>query len=165
MVIDKDGFRLNVGIIVMNKQGQLLWARRRYMHEAWQFPQGGIQENETPEQAMYRELDEELGLSQSQVKILSESRHWFSYLLPKMFVREHQKPICIGQKQRWFLLQLAVGDHCVNVNKAEKPEFDAWRWVDYWYPLQHVVEFKKSVYEKALNEFLPVSKMISEEFR
>ena len=164
-MIDKDGFRLNVGIIVMNKQGQLLWARRRYMHEAWQFPQGGIQERETPEEAMYRELDEELGLSQSQVKILAESKHWFSYRLPKMFVREYQKPVCIGQKQRWFLLQLTAGDYSVNLNKGDKPEFDAWRWVDYWYPLQQVVDFKKPVYEKALNEFLPILKTMSEELR
>ena len=82
-----------------------------------------------------------------------------------MFVREHQKPVCIGQKQRWFLLQLTVGDHCVNLNKGEKPEFDAWRWVDFWYPLQQVVDFKKSVYEKALNEFSPILKTMSEELR
>ena len=152
-MIDKEGYRLNVGIIVVNKIGQALWARRRYMHDAWQFPQGGIQEGEEPVDAMYRELEEELGLQHHQVKILAQSQHWFSYLLPKLYIRTHQKPLCIGQKQKWFLLELIDRDHCVNLSLGNKPEFDAWRWVDYLYPLDHVVDFKKEVYRQALDEF------------
>ena len=155
-MIDEDGYRLNVGIIVFNKAGKLLWARRTHMHEAWQFPQGGIQENELPVDAMYRELEEELGLKRSHVDLVYESRHWFSYQLPKVFIRTYQKPLCIGQKQKWFLLKLVGHDQTVNLSFGPKPEFDAWRWVDYWMPLEQVIEFKKDVYQKVLDEFASV---------
>jgi len=104
-VIDPDGFRPNVGIILTNDAGQVLWARR-INQNAWQFPQGGINSNETPEQALYRELNEEVGLEQQDVKILACTRGWLRYRLPQRLVRTHSQPLCIGQKQKWFLLRL-----------------------------------------------------------
>lgn len=157
-MIDRDGFRANVGIIVANSTGRVLWARR-YGHDAWQFPQGGMAEGETPEQAMYRELNEEVGLDPQHVRVLAVTRGWLRYRLPRRFVRPDQQPPCIGQKQRWFLLQLEAADEQIRLDRQKPAEFDRWQWVSYWYPLNQVVSFKREVYRKALRElqpFLPV---------
>ena len=92
-MIDSDGFRSNVGIIVANDQGQLLWARRVGGRDAWQFPQGGIAQGESPEEALYRELNEEVGLSQSAVEVLGATRGWLRYKLPKRYIRKNQSPV------------------------------------------------------------------------
>lgn len=153
-MIDADGFRPNVGIILANPQGQVLWARRTG-HEAWQFPQGGIAENESPEQAMYRELWEEVGLDPADVRVLACTRGWLRYRLPRRFVRQGNNPLCIGQKQKWFLLQMLSADERVVLTKTQPAEFDGWRWVSYWYPLNQVVAFKREVYRRALMELAP----------
>ncbi len=154
-VIDSEGFRPNVGIILTNRDGRLLWARRIHQ-EAWQFPQGGIRELETPCQAMYRELGEEIGLERRHVEVLGSTRGWLRYRLPKRYIRYAQEPICIGQKQVWFMLRLISEERHVRLDLSDKPEFDSWRWVDYWYPLGEVVSFKRKVYRKALNELAPL---------
>jgi len=153
-VIDADGFRPNVGIILANRAGQVLWARR-CGHDAWQFPQGGISENESPEQAMYRELWEEVGLEQPDVRLIAATRGWLRYRLPRRYVRQDNNPVCIGQKQKWFLLQMLAEDERVSLTCTHPPEFDGWRWVSYWYPLNQVVSFKREVYRKALVELAP----------
>ncbi|HEX4869950.1 MAG TPA: RNA pyrophosphohydrolase [Moraxellaceae bacterium] len=153
-MIDADGFRPNVGIILANGQGQVLWARR-CGHDAWQFPQGGISDNESPEEAMYRELWEEVGLEQPDVRIIAQTRGWLRYRLPRRFVRQDNNPVCIGQKQKWFLLQMLAGDERVSLTCTQPAEFDGWRWVSYWYPLNQVVAFKREVYRKALLELAP----------
>lgn len=153
-MIDADGFRPNVGIIVANAAGQVLWARR-CGHDAWQFPQGGISENESPEEAMYRELWEEIGLEQPDVRIIASTRGWLRYRLPRRFVRQDNNPVCIGQKQKWFLLQMLSDDDRVTLDCTRPQEFDGWRWVSYWYPLNQVVSFKREVYRKALIELAP----------
>lgn len=150
-MIDSDGFRPNVGIILANAQGQVLWARR-IGQDAWQFPQGGINTDETPEQALYRELHEEVGLEPPDVEIISCTRGWLRYRLPKRMVRHNSHPVCIGQKQKWFLLRLLSDDRAVSMDHSPKPEFDGWRWVSYWYPLGQVVPFKREVYRRALKE-------------
>jgi len=154
-VIDKDGFRPNVGIILCNEQNQVLWAQRA-RHDSWQFPQGGIKVNETPEQAVYRELMEEVGLEQQHVEILGETTGWLRYRLPKRYLRYGNKPLCIGQKQRWFLLRFIGKEEDVKLDQYEKPEFDDWRWVNYWTPTKEIVFFKRRVYEKALHELAPL---------
>ncbi len=153
-VIDADGFRPNVGIIIANRQGQLLWARR-VGQNAWQFPQGGIKANETPHQALYRELEEEIGLTAADVEMLACTRGWLRYRLPRRMIRTHSRPVCIGQKQKWFLLKIRCQDSRVCVDTTAKPEFDGWRWVSYWYPLGQVVSFKREVYRRALRELAP----------
>ena len=125
-MIDSDGYRPNVGIVICNRKGQVLWAKR-YGQNSWQFPQGGINDNETAEQAMYRELYEEVGLGKKDVKLLYTSKHWLRYKLPKRLLRYDSKPVCIGQKQRWFLLQLLVDEKSVDMNSTKSPEFDGWR--------------------------------------
>ncbi|MFC0226250.1 RNA pyrophosphohydrolase [Serratia aquatilis] len=151
-MIDDDGYRPNVGIVICNRQGQVLWARRFGQH-SWQFPQGGINAGETPEQAMYRELFEEVGLSKKDVRILALTRNWLRYKLPKRLVRWDTKPVCIGQKQKWFLLQLTCNDADINMQRSSTPEFDGWRWVSFWYPVRQVVSFKRDVYRRVMKEF------------
>lgn len=155
-MIDDDGFRPNVGIIIANRQGQVLWARRVGGQDAWQFPQGGIQDKETPEQALYRELYEEVGLRRQQVRVLAVTRGWLRYRLPKRLVRAHSKPLCIGQKQKWYLLELVDDDSAVRLHSnGGKAEFDHWCWSSYWFPLGQVVSFKREVYRRALKELAP----------
>ncbi|AGB83772.1 RNA pyrophosphohydrolase [Serratia rubidaea] len=151
-MIDDDGYRPNVGIVICNRQGQVLWARR-YGQHSWQFPQGGINPGETAEQAMYRELFEEVGLSKKDVRILASTRNWLRYKLPKRLVRWDTKPVCIGQKQKWFLLQLMCSDADINMQRSSTPEFDGWRWVSFWYPVRQVVSFKRDVYRRVMKEF------------
>ncbi|MBF8268614.1 MAG: NUDIX hydrolase [Gammaproteobacteria bacterium] len=153
-MIDSDGYRANVGIILANGQGQLFWARRAGM-DAWQFPQGGIRKNESVECAMYRELREETGLNPQDVIILSYIEGWLRYRLPKRYIRKRTSRVCIGQKQKWFLLQL-LDESKIQLDVAERPEFDHWRWIDFWQPAREVVEFKQQVYKKALQHFEPI---------
>ncbi|AKJ43086.1 RNA pyrophosphohydrolase [Pragia fontium] len=160
-MIDDDGYRPNVGIVICNKQGQVLWARRFGQH-SWQFPQGGINPGETPEQAMYRELFEEVGLSRKDVRILGYTRNWLRYKLPKRLVRWDTKPVCIGQKQKWFLLQLLSSEADINMQRSGTPEFDGWRWVSYWYPVRQVVSFKRDVYRRVMKEFSPIVMLLQE---
>ena len=153
-MIDSDGFRPNVGIILVNSLGQVLWARR-CGQDAWQFPQGGINADETAEQAMYRELHEEIGLTKKDVEILGVTRGWLRYRLTKRMIRRNQFPLCIGQKQKWFMLRMLSHDEAVKIDCSDTPEFDGWRWVSYWYPVGQVVSFKKEVYRKAMRELSP----------
>lgn len=150
-MIDEEGYRLNVGIILSNADSKLLWARR-IGQEAWQFPQGGIQEDETPEQALLRELWEEVGLSPEHVEIAGCTQGWLHYNLPRHLVRYGSRPVCIGQKQIWFLLHLRGDEREIHLGRSATPEFDAWRWVDYWCPVTEVVGFKRAVYQRALTE-------------
>ena len=159
-MIDSDGFRPNVGIIIFNDEGQLLWAKR-LGQDAWQFPQGGVQRNETPHQAVLRELNEEVGLDPEDVEIVANTEQWLRYRLPTHLIRQNSYPVCIGQKQKWYLLRLLSDPRKVRLDQAEKPEFDHWRWVSYWYPLNQVVAFKRDVYRKALEELIaPLSRAL-----
>ncbi len=133
----------------------MLWARR-LGQSSWQFPQGGIKRDETAEQALYRELHEEVGLEPDDVEILGSTRSWLRYKLPRRFIRYHSRPLCIGQKQRWFVLRLLSDDNAVRLDLSDQPEFEEWRWVDYWLPLKEIVFFKRRVYERALRELEPV---------
>lgn len=137
--------------MVANDQGQLLWARR-VGQDSWQFPQGGIAAGESPEEALYRELYEEVGLAPEAVEIRACTRGWLRYRLPQRFIRKGQQPRCIGQKQKWFLLRMLADDSAVKVDSDHSPEFDDWRWVSYWYPLSQVISFKREVYRSALKE-------------
>lgn len=154
-MIDAEGFRPNVGIVLSNSRGQLFWGRR-VGQNAWQFPQGGIKSHERPLDALYRELEEEVGLQAHQVEILGCTRGWLRYRLPPYLVRQHQRPLCIGQKQVWFMLRMLASDDEVCLNACGRPEFDDWRWVDYWHPLREVVFFKRGVYRRALGELAPL---------
>lgn len=155
MVVNEMVYRLNVGIILSNEKGGLFWARRKGI-DAWQFPQGGIDEDETPLEAMYRELEEEIGLQPENVSLLGSTKQWLRYKIPKQYIRYGHKPLVMGQKQKWFLLRLAVGEENIRLDLGESPEFDQWRWVEYWYPPHEVIFFKRKVYCQALKELEPL---------
>jgi len=152
--IDAEGFRANVGIILANADGKLLLAGR-IGNKGWQFPQGGMLVGETEEIAMYRELHEEVGLRPADVAVLGATQDWLRYRLPDKYVRRGSKPLCIGQKQRWFMLKLLGSEDRVRFDRCDSPEFDRWRWVDFWKPVNEVIYFKRRVYASALHELGP----------
>jgi putative (di)nucleoside polyphosphate hydrolase len=154
-VIDSEGYRANVGIILCNAHNRVFWAKR-IGQRSWQFPQGGIHREELPEHAMFRELTEEVGLLPEHVQIMGRTEGWLHYRLPKRLIRRDSRPTCIGQKQVWFLLRMVGDENDVRLDLSERPEFDHWRWVDYWYPLKAVVPFKRQVYFQALRELAPL---------
>jgi putative (di)nucleoside polyphosphate hydrolase len=150
-MLDRDGYRPNVGIILANGRNEVFWGKRVNQH-AWQFPQGGIKHGEAPEQAMYRELGEETGLKPEHVRVLGRTRHWLRYEVPEKWVRRDWRGTYRGQKQIWYLLRMVGRDCDIRLRTSDKPEFDAWRWQEYWVPLETVIEFKRDVYQQALTE-------------
>lgn len=150
--IDSHGYRANVGIVLMNQDHKVFLGGRAGAR-GWQFPQGGIRRGERPEQALYRELGEELGLGRDQVVEVAATRGWLRYRLPPQFVRRDSTPLCIGQKQRWFLLRLAAADAALRFDSTgAPPEFDRWRWAGWWDAVGDVIWFKRRVYARALHE-------------
>ncbi len=149
--IDDEGFRANVGIILTNDLGKLMLAGR-VGNKGWQFPQGGMLLDEEPQQAMFRELHEEIGLGPADVEVLGVTSDWLRYRLPDKFIRRNSTPLCIGQKQRWFMLRLVSSAENVRFDLSDEPEFDRARWVDFWRPVNEVIYFKRRVYARALHE-------------
>ena len=150
-MIDIDGYRPNVGIIIINDEKKVLLAKR-LNENAWQFPQGGINDKESTEDAMYRELKEEVGLSHNHILVIEKTKGWLRYDVPKNWIRNNSQQKYRGQKQVWFLLKFVGEDTDIFLRNTTKPEFDDWKWVSYWIPLEKVVDFKKDVYKKALSE-------------
>ena len=155
-LLDKNGYRSNVAIILSDGKGRVLLAKR-IGQASWQFPQGGIDSDEMPQEALYRELNEEVGLNKSDVEVLQESRQWLKYRIPRNMQRKRTKPICVGQKQKWFFLKLLADESRIKLDMTESPEFDEWQWVNYWYPLTAVIAFKQKVYQQALQEFAKIN--------
>ncbi len=151
-MIDAEGYRPNIGIILLNAEDKVFWAKR-IGQPSWQFPQGGMQEGEDVEQAMYRELREETGLNAEDVEILYVTERWLRYKLPRKLVRKNSNVDFVGQTQKWFFLRLIAKPEKINLSRSMTPEFDSWSWVSYWYPLRYVVSFKRGVYRKAMLEF------------
>ena len=152
-MVDKDGYRPNVAIVLCNAKNEVFWGKRIREH-SWQFPQGGIKLGESPEDAMFRELEEETGLRREHVKILGRTKGWLHYNVPSHWVKREWRGTYRGQKQIWYLLRLTGRDHDVRLRASSHPEFDAWRWHDYWVPLDSVIEFKRTVYKQALQQLV-----------
>jgi putative (di)nucleoside polyphosphate hydrolase len=155
-MLDREGYRPNVGIVLLNGRNEVFWGKRVGQH-SWQFPQGGIQHGESPEQAMYRELHEEVGLLPEHVQIIGRTRDWLRYDVPEEYLRRQHatrihRTAYRGQKQIWFLLRLVGLDSDIQLRASDHPEFDAWRWVPFWIQLDTVIDFKREVYELALSE-------------
>jgi putative (di)nucleoside polyphosphate hydrolase len=150
-MLDREGYRPNVGIVLLNSRNQVFWGKRLRTH-SWQFPQGGIKYGESPEQAMFRELHEEVGLRADHVRVIARTRDWLRYHVPEQYIRKDARGHYKGQKQIWFLLMLTGRDSDLDLRASDHPEFDAWRWNDYWVPLEMVIEFKREVYQMALTE-------------
>ena len=151
-MLDKDGFRANVGIVISDGRGRVLLAKR-LGQDAWQFPQGGVDKGESAEQALFRELYEEVGLKASDVRIVQRTKKWLRYRIPPSMQRKRSKPLCIGQKQKWFFLELTGDPASIRFDTYGAPEFDGWEWVNYWYPIQSVGALKRNVDKRALTEF------------
>ncbi|MDH5512060.1 MAG: RNA pyrophosphohydrolase [Gammaproteobacteria bacterium] len=154
-MIDEHGYRPNVGIILCNYVNQVFWARR-CGQDGWQFPQGGIRANEPVADAMYRELREEVGLSPGHIEILGRTRDWLHYDIPEQYRRRNPHSPFRGQKQIWYLLRLIGAEKDVRLDSCERPEFEEWRWIDYWSALDHIISFKRAVYVQALTELEPL---------
>lgn len=155
-MLDREGYRPNVGIVLLNSRNEVFWGKRVGQH-SWQFPQGGIAHGESPEQAMYRELHEEVGLLPEHVQIIGRTRDWLRYDVPEEYLRRQHatrvhRAAYRGQKQIWFLLRLVGLDSDIQLRATEHPEFDAWRWVPFWIQLDAVIGFKREVYQLALSE-------------
>jgi putative (di)nucleoside polyphosphate hydrolase len=155
-IIDTEGFRANVGIVLLSSSSQV-FVGRRAGGRGWQFPQGGMRDGEEPQDTAYRELHEEVGLHPEDVELVGSTASWLSYRLPPRYIRHHQLPLCIGQKQRWFLLRVRRDDVQFNLRSTDTPEFDRWRWVNYWNPVREVIYFKRPVYASALEELAPLA--------
>ena len=138
-------------MVVMNNNGQVLICRRKGT-ENWQFPQGGIDNNELLEEAMYRELYEEVGLKRFDVSIIGKTNHAIKYDIPSSIRSKVLGGKFKGQLQTWFLLKIKDDNYSINLNCDDFPEFDMFDWVSYWYPMTKIVEFKKEAYREALIE-------------
>ena len=149
-----DGYRPNVGIILFNHRNKVFWARR-CGHDGWQFPQGGIRSDETLEQALYRELREEVGLEPGHVKVVARTRNWLHYDLPDSYMRRlryKSRRNFKGQKQIWYLLRLIGDESEVQLDTCDKPEFDDWMWKDWAAAVDEIIGFKRNVYRTAFSE-------------
>ena len=154
-MIDPDGYRPNVAIVLLNDESRVFWAQRS-SNDGWQFPQGGMRTDETPLEAMYRELREETGLNPGHVELLGSTPGWLRYRLPRRYQRHYSKPLCIGQKQVWFLLRFLGDDSAFSFDHCAEPEFCTFKWVDFWYPADNVIAFKRTVYRQALSLLEPM---------
>jgi len=153
-----DGYRPNIGIVLMNRFGKVLWARRAG-RDGWQFPQGGVEHHESLEDALFRELYEEVGLQDCHVSLLAHTSRWMRYDLPRNFLRRARQRgdrKFRGQKQIWCLLALNGDDSLVSLSATKKPEFDMWVWTDWWSAVQQIVDFKRPVYESVWLELNPL---------
>lgn len=155
-VIDEQGYRANVGIILLNHNATRVFWARRIRQKSWQFPQGGLNMGDQALSALYRELYEEVGLRPQDIEILAATKGWFKYRLPPHMIRA-KTPHYVGQKQKWFLLRLIGPEEHINLKASDDPEFDSWGWVDYWHPLSQVISFKRHVYRKALEMLFPIA--------
>ncbi len=155
-LIDSEGFRANVGIVLMRGGGEAFLGRQ-VGGRGWQFPQGGVRIGERLEDAAFRELHEEIGLSPSDVDLVGQTSQWLRYRLPSKYVRRNRHPMCIGQKQRWFLLRLKSEEVRFDFGRTAEPEFDEYRWVNFWEPVREVIYFKRGVYVRALTELAPIA--------
>lgn len=151
-------YRPNVGLVLFNAQGLAFTAKRLDTKEnAWQFPQGGIDDGEDPATAAMRELEEEIGTAKAE--IIGESRNWFSYDLPHDVADSWQHGRWRGQKQKWFALRFLGSDSDINI-ATEHPEFSEWRWTKLADVPGLIVPFKRALYEQVVAEFLPLAQRL-----
>lgn len=145
-------YRPCVGIVLINNGSIFAGQRLDYKSDAWQMPQGGIEENETPLRAAVRELKEETGIKKKHVKIILESKNWINYDLPKELIPKLWNGKFVGQSQKWFAMEFLGSDSDVNIN-TKNPEFSKWQWMTKNKLLESIVPFKKRVYENILSQF------------
>lgn len=149
-------FRRGIGIMLFNRQGQVFVAKRLDMiSDAWQMPQGGIDDGEEPRAAVLRELTEETGVPAEAVTFLAEYPGWLDYDLPDDLQPRIWKGKFRGQTQKWFALRLNGGDDLINIHAHEIPEFSEWKWVDIHALPSLIVPFKRALYTRLVAAFSP----------
>jgi putative (di)nucleoside polyphosphate hydrolase len=157
-------YRLNVGAVLFNRQGLVLVARRANLPNAegaaggWQLPQGGIDENEDPAEAIFRELSEEIGTAKAE--IIGAHPDWLSYDLPPELLGVSFKGRYRGQKQKWFALRFLGEDAEIRLDADPHPEFDAWRWAELAELPALAVEFKRTIYQTLARDFAAYAKEV-----
>jgi putative (di)nucleoside polyphosphate hydrolase len=151
MKASKEGYRPNVAMVVLNSKNKVLICRRTNT-KTWQFPQGGVDNNENLEKAMYRELLEEVGLRKDDVQYIGESDDTIIYDIPKTIRSKVLGGKFKGQEQKWFLLRIKNDEHEIRLDYEAFPEFDTFEWVSFWQPIDRIVDFKREAYRKALSE-------------
>jgi len=151
--IDALPYRPCVGLVVLNGAGRIFAGQRiDNPTDAWQMPQGGIDDGEVPREAALRELHEETGIAPEQIEILRESRDWLPYDLPRYLVPKLWKGRFRGQSQRWFAMRFRGSDAEVNI-ETRHPEFRTWRWMAHDQLLERIVPFKRDTYSRVFAEF------------
>lgn len=144
-------YRRGVGVILFNNESRVFAAQRLDMiSEAWQMPQGGIDAGETPLQAAFRELSEEIGTNKAE--LLAESREWYRYEIPPDLIPRIWGGRFRGQEQKWFALRFLGQDSDINI-ETETPEFRAWRWANLEELPSMIVPFKRALYDRLVAEF------------
>ena len=152
---EESNYRLNVGLIIVNNYGKVLICKRKNSNQ-WQFPQGGIDEGESPMEAAKREIFEEVGIKPSKIKVLGKIKDWVKYEIPKELAKKSfKKKGIVGQKQKWFIFKIK-SEACITFVNDPDNEFDDFAWVSYWRPIALIVSFKKEVYRNVLAELLPI---------
>ena len=150
-------YRPCVGAVLFNRAGKVLVARRADLPNAegpaggWQLPQGGIDPDEDPTVAVFRELAEEIGTANAE--ILAEHPAWLTYDLPQHLVGVALKGKFCGQKQKWFALRFLGRDSEIDLSRDHDPEFDAWRWATLSDLPALAVDFKRAIYEVLARDF------------
>jgi putative (di)nucleoside polyphosphate hydrolase len=148
-------YRPCVGVMLINRDGQI-WTGQRIdsPSPAWQMPQGGIDDGETPRNAAFRELWEETGVTQDLVEIIDKTKDWVTYDLPSDLLGKVWKGKFRGQKQKWFLFRYLGRDDQITIDR-EHPEFAAWRWIGANEMCASIVPFKRAVYDQVVQAFRP----------
>ena len=145
-------YRKCVGMMILNSNNEILVGRRiDHPSGFWQMPQGGIDENEDPEEAVWREMLEEIGTNNA--KIIKISDQWIKYEIPEKTLKTLPwGKKYIGQQQKWFAFRFAGQDKEINIS-TENPEFSEWKWAKINSIIDNIVPFKRHVYSKVLKEF------------
>lgn len=153
---DQRPYRPGIGLVLLNDQGLAFVAQRiDTPGNAWQFPQGGIDEGEDPRATALREMEEEIGTNKAE--IIAESRGWISYDLPPDIADRSWKGRFRGQTQKWFCARFTGTDADINL-ETEHPEFDRWRWMDLEEVPTLIIPFKRALYDQVVAEFLPLAR-------
>jgi putative (di)nucleoside polyphosphate hydrolase len=148
-----EAYRSSVGMVIFSREGLVLLAERIGSADSWQMPQGGIDEGEDPELAVFREMEEEIGTRNA--KIIGQVDEWLYYDFPAHTAQKLFEGKYRGQRQKWIAMRFLGEDSDINLEAHSHPEFSRWKWVPFTELMKYVVPFKRTVYERVMQEFAP----------